>query len=50
MTNKTPKTNKLVKDSLEEFYDLGYEHGYQMAKMDMEIVQLNKDIEEMSSK
>lgn len=34
-----------IKDSLQEMYDLGYKHGYEMAKKDAQIEQLKKETE-----
>jgi hypothetical protein len=34
------------KEALDKMYKLGYEHGYEMAKKDIEIERLKKEVEE----
>jgi hypothetical protein len=34
-----------IKDSLQEMYDLGYKHGYEMAKKDAELENLKAELE-----
>lgn len=36
-----------LKKALDQMYDLGYKHGYEMAKRDMQIKQLEDEIERL---
>lgn len=35
------------RDALQEMYDLGYKHGYEMAKKDLEVEQLEQEIKDL---
>jgi hypothetical protein len=38
-----------VSDSLQQMYDLGYKHGYEMRLRDAKIERLSKEIEEIEN-
>lgn len=34
-----------LSEALDKMYDLGYKHGYEIAKKDMEIAQLEREVD-----
>jgi hypothetical protein len=40
---------KKIAENYKHMYDLGYEHGYETAKRDIEIEQLKKELAEVQS-
>lgn len=38
-----------IKSDYQEMYDLGYEHGYNMALKEMELKKLKKELEELKN-
>ena len=39
--------NDDIKNNLQEIYDLGFAHGYELAQKDIELKQLTKEVEEL---